>query len=1206
MATVIQILTTNYSGETAQITFTPCSGGTIDLGNQVLPYNYESDNYQGSYSLYFSAFTKTCTFEIPCPTIEPTETPTPTPTLAPTDTPTPTPTIDICLDCPTGYTWTAIDGSSCLAVETVSATAPQYPLTAYTRTFAEYSMSGTTIFEPGWNVNGTGTVNTVLNTPSLWKNTTTTNGPLNRTGLWVNLDTADPVDYPLDVWVGFNFCVTGFTGGTYYIGLGADNEYRLEIDGNVILDTSSQLGTPESLDKFRKWHVYPVTLTGGQHIIGLYGYNQTNPGINPAGFGCEIYDNTLSQLINASSINDLNIVFSSTEFIGDIIQVVKNVNGEYLTSGYTCPTGYEYAPCDGTCWKNIYCPELPTPTPTVTPTPTSTPTVTPTPTATNEPTHTPTPTPTATVEPTQTPTPTPTATSDPTHTPTPTPTFDGFYYYSVRQHDCADACNVVGSDLVGRSSTQLSVIDGIYYKLVGEVNVYQIQTEILPAPLFYDVNFDDILGSDANCITACGITPTPTPTLTATPTPVPTDTPTPTPTETPIPPTATPTPTPTATSTPTSTPTETPIPTDTPTPTPEPTIAVGFTDGPEACANQFSNINVLIGGTFLSGSTLCSSTGYEMSTYDADRFSSSEGVPAWISDGVNFREGIKTGGVIMFTGSCILCSSTTPTPTPTATPVPTDTPTPTPTLLITSFNGLQISGGATLYEACQTFGTNNVYAINSLSLYDSGIYLYIDETLTQVAENNYLYKLISTDGLSTTYIVTVDETGMITSVNECSLVEAPTPTPTVTATPTVTPEPPTPTPTPTATPTPTDTPTPTPTVDPYDYYEAQEFDCNDNCNSIGAPQRVAFPTGTSVTNDRFYRTFDDAGVYQIITATTTGNAILMKTPSYSSCAAACLYTPTPTPTLTPLPTDTPTPTPTITSTPTSTPTITPTPTSTPTITPTPTATPTITPTPTSTPTITPTPTSTPTITPTPTSTPTITPTPVPTDTPTPTPTSTPTVTPEPVINAYFFTSQPSGYLACNGGTQISVSLNNTTFCSATTYTSSYFTSLGTNTFWLAYDGNYVQIFHGSGNQATRSGSCQICDTTPPTATPTPTPVPTDTPTPTPTAPPPTDTPTPTPTGVPPTATPTPTPEPPPLTLYNGSGYGNSLSAVCADAGNRILYSNCGPFDFGPGCTVYIDTFPNTLTGYDYVQINGSTWAINNIYGTITGLAEEQC
>jgi hypothetical protein len=113
MATVIQILTTNYSGETAQITFTPCSGGTINLGNQVLPYNYESENYQGSYSLYFSAFTKTCTFDIPCPT----STPTPTPNS--TSTPTPTPTVDC--QCPSGYT-ASNDGSICYRITTSSPT----------------------------------------------------------------------------------------------------------------------------------------------------------------------------------------------------------------------------------------------------------------------------------------------------------------------------------------------------------------------------------------------------------------------------------------------------------------------------------------------------------------------------------------------------------------------------------------------------------------------------------------------------------------------------------------------------------------------------------------------------------------------------------------------------------------------------------------------------------------------------------------------------------------------------------------------------------------------------------------------------------------------------------------------------------------------------------------------------------------------------
>lgn len=90
MATV-EILTTNFSGETAQITFTPCSGGTINLGSQVLPYDYVSDNYEGSYSLYFPDFTQTCTFNIPCSDLPPTPTPTVTGTPEVTATPTITP-----------------------------------------------------------------------------------------------------------------------------------------------------------------------------------------------------------------------------------------------------------------------------------------------------------------------------------------------------------------------------------------------------------------------------------------------------------------------------------------------------------------------------------------------------------------------------------------------------------------------------------------------------------------------------------------------------------------------------------------------------------------------------------------------------------------------------------------------------------------------------------------------------------------------------------------------------------------------------------------------------------------------------------------------------------------------------------------------------------------------------------------------------------
>ena len=90
MATQIQLQSTNYNGQLADITFYPCSGGTISLGYQTIPFTYTNDNYEGTYDLFFSAFSQTCQLVITCPT--PTPTVTTTPTVTPTNTPTVTPT----------------------------------------------------------------------------------------------------------------------------------------------------------------------------------------------------------------------------------------------------------------------------------------------------------------------------------------------------------------------------------------------------------------------------------------------------------------------------------------------------------------------------------------------------------------------------------------------------------------------------------------------------------------------------------------------------------------------------------------------------------------------------------------------------------------------------------------------------------------------------------------------------------------------------------------------------------------------------------------------------------------------------------------------------------------------------------------------------------------------------------------------------------
>lgn len=90
MSIGIIISSTNYSGQTGDITFYPTTGGTINLGTHTLPYIYSSDYPYGTYDVYFSSYGNTCSISYLLPSPTPTETPTSTP--SPTDTPTPTET----------------------------------------------------------------------------------------------------------------------------------------------------------------------------------------------------------------------------------------------------------------------------------------------------------------------------------------------------------------------------------------------------------------------------------------------------------------------------------------------------------------------------------------------------------------------------------------------------------------------------------------------------------------------------------------------------------------------------------------------------------------------------------------------------------------------------------------------------------------------------------------------------------------------------------------------------------------------------------------------------------------------------------------------------------------------------------------------------------------------------------------------------------
>jgi len=57
MPQVVQITSGNFDGQSALVTFYPCSGGTpIVIGNVIIPYNYESNYFLGTYTLYFAEY----------------------------------------------------------------------------------------------------------------------------------------------------------------------------------------------------------------------------------------------------------------------------------------------------------------------------------------------------------------------------------------------------------------------------------------------------------------------------------------------------------------------------------------------------------------------------------------------------------------------------------------------------------------------------------------------------------------------------------------------------------------------------------------------------------------------------------------------------------------------------------------------------------------------------------------------------------------------------------------------------------------------------------------------------------------------------------------------------------------------------------------------------------------------------------------------
>lgn len=247
--------------------------------------------------------------------------------------------------CPVGYEFSD-DETYCFLEETTEATPPTSSENTVAKTNTDYSVCGSYIFDPGFNVNGTGSASQITLSNSFWRNGAglcvvpqfTNQGPLNRCALWSTTEAPNQQ-------VGFSVCVTVAETKTYYMGVGCDNFAIIRLDGATILsqDASAmdaQFGTPTQTAPLRVWCIYPIIITAGTpHVIELIGQNFPDPIPNPAGLGAEIYDNTPAEIIAATSYGDLDLVFSTKDYAGQPVQI--GTGG----IGYTCPAGFSLRFC---------------------------------------------------------------------------------------------------------------------------------------------------------------------------------------------------------------------------------------------------------------------------------------------------------------------------------------------------------------------------------------------------------------------------------------------------------------------------------------------------------------------------------------------------------------------------------------------------------------------------------------------------------------------------------------------------------------------------------------------------------------------------------------------------------------------------------------------------------------------------------------------
>lgn len=237
-------------------------------------------------------------------------------------------------NCPDGFT--ANDYTSpnyCVKTETTGATVLYSDYCLAVSQNGAYTNRKARIYNAGWSNSSialvtapTAQVFAEMTASPQWVNTggiSSTTGVMNRNGVWIDSDcngTKDALAAGAQTTLSFYF--NNYDDArTVYVGVGADNQFTLKVNGNTVAQTT----VSNSPENFKIWHIFPVDLVVGANFFNVVA---TGDGTVNDAVAMVVYDNTAAQIRDAATDAALTILFKSSDLIGQHIDIA------------TCPAGY--------------------------------------------------------------------------------------------------------------------------------------------------------------------------------------------------------------------------------------------------------------------------------------------------------------------------------------------------------------------------------------------------------------------------------------------------------------------------------------------------------------------------------------------------------------------------------------------------------------------------------------------------------------------------------------------------------------------------------------------------------------------------------------------------------------------------------------------------------------------------------------------------